>query len=238
VLDARLSSFACGPTEVEQHLSSSALDPLVTLVGRVVHEPLARGNQVELLVDGDQAFPAMLEAIEGAKQSVALSSYIFDNDDAGRRFAQALEAAHRRGVAVRVLIDDVGRRYSLPSISRRLTRAGVRVAHFLPSYLPLLPYMNLRNHGKVLVVDGHVAFTGGMNIRQGNLLATHPRHPIRDLQARIHGPVVGHLLHAFMHDWFFTTKEILEGDRWFPALEARGPVIARGVPDGPDENCA
>src|SRR5690606_5486151 len=100
------------------------------------HRPLLGGNRVDVLRDGDEAYPAMLEGIARAKRSVALGSYIFDNDAAGQRFAQALAAAHGAGVQVRVLIDDAGARYSLPSIDRLLRRMGVPVARFLPVWTP------------------------------------------------------------------------------------------------------
>jgi cardiolipin synthase len=197
--------------------------------------PLTPGNAIDALVTGDIAYPAMIDAIEQAKRSVVMATYIFDYDAAGLMFADALEAAVRRGVAVRVLIDSVGARYSTPSMIGTLRRRGIRTAAFLRSLVPWrMPYWNLRNHRKVLVVDGRIGFTGGMNIREGCLLARHPRHPVRDTHFRIRGPVVQHLCHAFAEDWAFTTRETLTGDAFFPTLEAAGDVIARGVPDGPD----
>jgi cardiolipin synthase len=188
-------------------------------------------------VDGDEAYPDMIQAIEQAKRSVALCSYIFESRDAGAKFVQALVHANERGVEVRVLIDDVGARYSIPRADRVLRRRGVRAANFMPALRPLGPsYINLRNHRKILVVDGTVAFTGGLNLRGENVLAAGPRHPTRDLHFRIEGPVVAHLMQVFAEDWTFTTKEKLEGTRWFPALSARGPTLARGIADGPDEN--
>jgi cardiolipin synthase len=94
--------------------------------------------------------------------------------------------------------------------------------------------INLRNHRKSLVVDGQVAFTGGMNIRHGNMLAEHPRHPVQDLHFRVTGPVVAELQEAFANDWAFTTNEILDGETWFPEIAETGDVIARVIPDGPD----
>jgi cardiolipin synthase len=96
--------------------------------------------------------------------------------------------------------------------------------------------INLRNHRKLLVVDGQTAFTGGMNIRHGNVLANHPKHAVQDLQFRVEGPVVTQLQEAFVNDWAFTTGEILDADIWFPELEERGEAIARVIVDGPDED--
>jgi cardiolipin synthase len=96
--------------------------------------------------------------------------------------------------------------------------------------------LNLRNHRKILVVDGRVGFTGGMNLRVGHWLARKPAHPVRDLHFRLEGPVVAHLQEVLADDWFFTTREALRVDRWFPSLEARGGIVARGIADGPDED--
>ena len=213
------------------------LQMLARTVGKVVAQPLIPGNHIEPLVNGDAAFPAMLAAIESAQKSVALGSYIFDNDAAGREFVAALGRAVARGVAVRVLVDAAGSRHSWPSIVHRLKHARVPVARFLPSSI-LSPWrvatINLRNHRKILVVDGRTAFTGGMNIRQGNRLAEHPRGPVQDLQFRITGPVVTQLQEAFVNNWAFTTKEILAGELWFPELPEAGAAVARAIPDGPD----
>jgi cardiolipin synthase len=100
----------------------------------------------------------------------------------------------------------------------------------------LFQYANLRNHRKILVVDGRNGFTGGMNIREGHWLSRNPKDPVRCVHFRVEGPVVADMQEAFATDWAFTTGERLEGDRWFPPLTACGPVAARGVPDGPDAN--
>jgi len=213
------------------------LKHIARVVSRVVAQPLTVGNHVEPLVNGDAAFPAMLDAIGSAKKSVTLCSYIFDNDATGKRFVAALKSAVERGVAVRVLVDSAGARYSWPPINWALRRAGVPFAKFLPTTL-LRPWhvatINLRNHRKCLVVDGQVAFTGGMNLRHGNVLAARPRNPVQDLHFRITGPVVTELQEAFANDWAFTTGEVIDGEIWFPDLTETGEVIARVIPDGPD----
>jgi cardiolipin synthase len=210
---------------------------LARVVDRVVGRPLMPGNRIQPFVNGDQAFPAMLAAIDAAKISISLCSYIFDNDASGRQFVDALSRAVKRGVAVRVLIDAAGTRYSWPPITHRLRHAGVPYARFLPSSI-LAPWraatINLRNHRKVLAIDGRLAFTGGMNIRHGNCVATKPKSPVQDLHFSLEGPVVAQLQEAFANDWAFTTREILDGDKWFPDLKETGDVIARVITDGPD----
>jgi cardiolipin synthase len=88
-------------------------------------------------------------------------------------------------------------------------------------------YFNLRNHRKILVIDGRVGFTGGMNIRDGNCLADNPSHPVQDLHFQIEGPVVAELQRSFAEDWSFTTREILEGEKWYPHLDPQGnPMLS------------
>ena len=215
------------------------LKHIARVVSRVVTQPLTAGNKIEPLVNGDEAFPAMIAAIDGAKASVTLCSYIFDNDPTGRKFVAALERAHKRGVAVRVLVDSAGTRYSFPPIHWKLRHAKIPYAKFLPTsiFTPWrLATINLRNHRKSLIIDGQVAFTGGMNIRHGNVLKENPAHPVQDLHFRITGQVVEELQEAFANDWAFVTREILDGEPWFPPLCESGNVIARVVPDGPDSD--
>jgi cardiolipin synthase len=210
--------------------------PLARLGDRVGPFPLSGGNLVEPLENGDEAFPPMLAAIAAAKRSIALSTYIFDDDEIGARFFDALASAHARGVEVRVIIDAVGQHYSRRSMVNRLHAAGVPAAAFMPLFVPgNLVALNLRNHRKLLVVDGAEAFTGGMNIRAGNVLAKPAANPIRDLQFRVRGPVVRQLTEVFASDWAFARKEILDGDTWFPEFMEAGTVVARAIPDGPDE---
>ncbi len=207
---------------------------LAHLVGNVTTRTLLAGNRVEPLINGDEAYPAMLEAVRNARKSVVLLTFIFDNDAAGRQFLDELSAAVERGVEVRVLIDHVGSRYSHPPISRLLKKNRVPVATFLPTFSTRVPSFNLRNHRKVMVIDGRVGFTGGMNIREDYLLSSTPKHPGMDLHFRLEGPVVAHLRDTFAEDWEFTTGESLSGEKWFPSLSPCGRTVARGIVDGPD----
>ncbi len=143
----------------------------------------------------------------------------------------------QRGVQVRVLIDATGTRYSWPSILGELRQRHIPHARFLRTFpLRRMLEMNLRNHRKILVVDGKIGFTGGMNLRVGHWLAKNPKRPVRDLHFQLAGPVVTHLQEAFAEDWCFTTGESLRGANWFPAQENAGPIVARGITDGPDED--
>jgi cardiolipin synthase A/B len=218
-------------------LAGMPLEPLTRLVREVTRQPLLAGNRVTPLVDGDQAYPAMLQAIDEAVRSVTLTTYIFAHDDTGQQFLDALQRAVARGVEVRVLIDDVGGRYHGPPMPHRLQRAGIPFASFLPTLIPWrFQYSNLRSHRKILVTDGSIGFTGGMNIHAGNCLEHHPRRPVQDLHFRLTGPVVSQLQTVFADDWAFCTRELLQGHPWFPSIEPEGRVLARGIPNGPDDD--
>ncbi len=220
------------------HLASApaGLEPLAQLGLAVTKLPLVSGNAVDALHNGDRAFPAMLEAIRAAHKRVFLSTYIFDSGPVGQEFAAALGDAAARGVDVRVAIDGVGALYSWPGAHAMLERRGVRVARFLPPRLvPPSFSVNLRNHRKILAVDGQVAFTGGLNIREHYLVAD-PASTKRivDLHFRLAGPVVVQIEAIFLRDWQFMTGETDAVSR--TADEAFGDAVCRAVADGPEED--
>jgi len=223
----------------EEALTDAAADesptPLEFAIGRLTGLPCEPGNSVKILHSGDEAYPRMLAVIAAAKESVGLESYIFRADKAGEAFHQALIQAQRRGVEVRVLIDGVGGGYFWSGTYNRLHKAGVPVARFLHSYFPWrMPFVNLRNHRKVLVVDGRIAFTGGINIGAENIRADNPPFVVHDTHFELEGPIVEQLTDAFADDWLYTTGETLLADKWFPQLAKAGTVTARVVTSGPD----
>lgn len=232
-------TYLAGPKEIESVLlpDHAHLASLMHLVTRLCGKGLTKGNQVRPLLNGDQAYPEMLAAAAEARESITLSTYIFDNDRAGQEFVDGLASAVDRGVQVRVLLDGVGLRYKWRTIMPLLSRRGVRYARFLPTLVPRsFRYANLRNHRKIMVVDGRIGFTGGMNIREGNMLDLNAAYPIRDVHLRVEGPVVADFQEVFAFDWEFATGEALKGEPWFPSLEPSGPVLACGIADGPDED--
>lgn len=214
---------------------SPAMKPLARLGEAMSGRPLLTGNRVQPLHNGDEAYPAMLAAIDEARATIAMASYIFGSDRAGSQFVDALSRAVKRGVDVRVLVDGFGARYTWPPAHKALRRAGVRTELFLPKIRDAgLAFFNLRSHRKVLTIDGRLAFTGGLNIQERNIHAHSPPRMVRDLHFRLEGPIVGQMQEVFAEDWAFTTGEILEGAAWYPTLLPAGDTSARCFTDGPD----
>lgn len=198
--------------------------------------PLVSGNGVRVLHNGEQAYPAMLAAIDAATRFVYLATYIFETDATGREFMDTLGRAVDRGVDVRVLIDGFGDFYAWPRrrAGRRLRRRGVKVARFLaPRLLPPSLRLNLRNHRKILVVDGNSAFTGGMNIGGRHRVTRARGKRVTDMHFALRGPVVAQIESVFANDWAFVTGQTMEVSAP-PA--AAGEVTCRVVEDGPTED--
>jgi cardiolipin synthase len=208
---------------------------LITLSDAVTRRPLVSGNRVEILHNGEQAYPAMLDAIRNARESVFLSSYIFAPDSLGMQFVRELISAADRGVDVRILIDAFGEFYSRGRVRRHLRGTKVKVVSFLPPRLLHSLYFNLRNHRKLLVIDNRIGFTGGINIRERHLVAA-AQDSIRviDIHFRLQGPVCEQLRDAFMEDWHYATKEKRKPRQW-PRPATMGDACCRGISAGPNE---
>jgi cardiolipin synthase A/B len=223
------------PTHQVEPKASANIAALAEVGRRITGSPLIGGNDITIFRGGEEAYPAMLEAIAQARQAIALASYIYRNDAAGRAFNEALIKAKSRGVEVRVLLDSVGIGYFFPRAFYRLKAAGVPIARFLHTWVPWrMPFLNMRNHRKLLIVDGTKAFTGGLNIgaEYSKLMAGNAY--VKDIHFKIEGPAARALMDAFFQDWCFTTSEILNRDIWWPELSEQGPVRARGLGSGPD----
>ncbi|HTX23719.1 MAG TPA: phospholipase D-like domain-containing protein [Steroidobacteraceae bacterium] len=199
----------------------------------LTHRALQPGNAIEPLHNGELAFPRMLTAIAEARDSVWLSTYIFQTDAVGGEFIAALGAAVRRGVSVRVLVDGIGEWYDWPHVVPRLRRAGVPTARFLPPrLLPPSLSLNCRNHRKILVADGQTAFIGGMNLG-GREVGGGTGRRMTDIHFRLRGPVVGQLAQTFAEDWEFATAERLPLP---PAPSPLGDSVCRLITGGPDQD--
>ena len=207
------------------------LRPLVRTAWEAGRAALTLGNRVDVLIDAAQVYPAKLEAIRSAKLSITCAYYVFRHDETGRIFRIALQEAAARGVEVRVLLDAFGApgqgRFWAP-----LRRAGGRVVRFLP-FNPLQGWsLNLRNHRKILIVDGEIGFTGGLNIGD-EYYGTPALGAWRDTHIRLRGPAVRPLAAVFADDWAFATGEL-------PPLPIASPSDPEGsavqiLPSGPDD---
>lgn len=204
----------------------------------ITGDPLVPGNRVEILESGEQTYPMMIDAIDRARHTIAMQTFILDRDEAGRAILDALTRAHERGVDIRFLIDGVGVFFSWPPALDWLRAAPFRWARFLWTLDPRrMALLNLRSHRKVLVVDGVVAFTGGMNVRASFVAGPQRPEAHRDVHARIEGPAARRVLAVFAVDWQWTTGETLSDNRWFPPeVDPVGDAVVRVIPDGPDED--
>lgn len=196
--------------------------------------PLVTGNRVEILHNGEQAYPPMLDAIENAGHRVFLATYIFESNQTGHCFVKALVKARQRGVDVRVMIDGVGEIHIRSDISRRLRILGVPTVRFLPPrLLPPAIHINLRNHRKILVIDGEIAFTGGMNIGDRHMMQDPKTLRVADVHCRLTGPVVTQIERTFLDDWAFVCNQKADAVTRFP--RPVGEAACRVIVDGPDD---
>ena len=210
------------------------LQELVRIGEAMTGLPLVAGNRIEPLFNGEQAYPAMLDAIDQARHSVHLATYIFLDDAVGQQFATRLAAAQARGVNVKVLLDGVADALYRPRPSSLLKRHGLRPALFLPPrWWPLMAHVNLRNHCKLLLVDSETGFTGGMNIAEYHLAAVTAPGRVSDVHFRVRGPIVRQMQETFIRDWCLATGE--RGALATTAVPETGHAFARVITDGPNE---
>lgn len=192
------------------------------------------GNRVRLLENGDGSFPAMLAAIRGAQSSVHLETFIFSNDEIGGQFVEALEERARAGVTVRLLLDAIGSSDFGEENRRRLESVGARVVFVRPVRLNTLRSVHLRTHRKILIVDGRLAFTGGICIDDEWLGNADRKDRWRETQVEVEGPVVRQMQVAFARAWFATTGELLSDQALYPRLEAAGTILCQVADVNPE----
>jgi len=214
---------------------SAGVSQIINISDAITDQKLLSGNHVTVLENGDQAYPEMLAAINGARSSILLMSYILRRDDLGNKFVDAMKQADDRGVVVYVIIDGIGDFYGWPRASKAFGNSGVHVERFIPPRIvPPSFLINLRNHRKLLVVDGNLAFTGGMNIDKRHCLADKPTAAgTRDMHFSVQGPVVADMTRHFCDTWQFITHKTLQ---IHSAPTAAGDSACRLLIDGPDDN--
>jgi cardiolipin synthase A/B len=194
-------------------------------------DPLpVEGNAIEVLQNGDEFFPAMLEAIRGARKTVNFEAYIVYSDEIGRAFCEALAERARAGVEVRVLLDGVGSSWSLNNSDvRAMKQAGCKFAYYHPTHSWRVDRTNRRSHRRILVTDGRLGFTGGIGFAKRWAGHAQDKQHWRDLQLRVQGPLVANLQSAFQQHWAKTSGEELSGADQFPGLAAAGNIKAQIV---------
>ena len=197
------------------------------------------GNTASLLLNGDQIFPAQLEAIRGARQTISYAQYFYEESPIGLEIAEALAERCRAGIRAHILLDGFGTVLMPTAYRETMTQAGCKVATFRPlSPLSLLAAVgfgrdNKRNHRRILVVDGQVGFTGGSGISAKWTGDGRTEGQWRDTDVRIEGPIVARLQGAFVENWLEATGNVLGGDAYFPPLPRRGSVSAQIVESSP-----
>ncbi len=217
----------------------------------IVGSPLTAGNRVVLLQDGPATYQAMFAAIDAARDHINMETYILEDDDVGHRFAQALIAKQRQGVQVNLIRDSVGTIGTPASFFQRLADTGIRVLEFNPINPTAVRKdwaVNQRDHRKLLIVDGHTAFLGGINISsvysggsfsQRSRTASNRRPvgvpPWRDTDLQLQGPVVAELQKLFLATWEKQKGDPLPAKNYFPRPESAGRQVVRAIGSSPDE---
>jgi cardiolipin synthase len=195
---------------------------------------ITAGCKITPLYDGTQAYPQMLAAITEAKERIYLSTYIFGAQGIGEKFIEALGAAVKRGVEVKVMIDGVGSLYTWPRAKGKLKALGVDARIFSPLGFSVkdLRCLNLRSHEKIMVVDGALGFTGGMNIHEKNLGSIDELPKIHDLHFKVEGPIISDLQDAFLRNWYFNSKQTPKQQLYYDN-RIKGNMGVRSVTTGP-----
>ena len=203
-------------------------DPLfVRTMSHMLGPPLMDGNQVEHLENGDEVFPAMLDAIGQAQRSINFETYVYWTGNVAVRFAEALAAKARDGVQVRVLLDAFGARKMDPELIEVMTEAGAMVEQFRPLRWYSIGMQNNRTHRKLLIVDGEVGFTGGVGIAEEWTGDAQDKEHWRDSHFRVTGPVVAQMQSGFADNWMQARGELIQGTEFFPDLDPVGDATAQ-----------
>ncbi len=194
---------------------------------------LVDGNRIDTLQNGVEIFPAMLEAIRGARQSINFETFVYWKGDIAREFSHALAERARAGVDVNVILDWVGSRPMDQSLIDHMSDSGVEVEIYRPLAWYSIDRVNHRTHRKILVVDGRIGFTGGVGIAEEWTGDAHDEEHYRDTHYRVEGIAVAQLQGAFNENWQKVRGEILTGERYFPPLETQGDVAAQFIASAP-----
>jgi len=237
-------NFSAGEKRPDQQLPRlySAKDPQFKRVMTSLLGPgILGGNKVQELINGDQIFPAMLDAIKGAKSTINFETYIYWSGDIGQAFADALAERAKAGVKVNVLIDWVGSAKMQDDLLEAMRASGVEIRKFHKPHWYTLAKLNNRTHRKLLIVDGTIGFTGGVGIAEKWTGAGQDANHWRDSHFRVEGPVVAQFQATFLDNWMKVTGQILHGEQHFPEIKPAGDSDAQmfsSSPSNGSENMA
>jgi cardiolipin synthase len=202
-------------------------------LGVLLGPPIVEGNKVDVLLNGDQIFPAMLDAIRHAEKTITFETYIYWSESIGKEFAEALSERARSGVKVHVLLDFIGSMKMEAKQIDAMRAAGVQVQRYHKPVWWKLARLNNRTHRKLLIVDGKVGFTGGVGIADQWRGNAQDENHWRDTHFRVEGPVVGQMQAVFTDNWTKATGVVLDGDEYFPALQKAGSMPAQMFSSSP-----
>jgi cardiolipin synthase len=205
---------------------------LATISGST-NAPFTEGNRIEILSNGDQFYPVMLDAIEQAQKSITVEAYIYWAGDIGLRFAHAMAGKARSGIPVKILLDAVGSSTISDEILEILNSGGCQVEWYRPVDWYTISRVNNRTHRKSLIIDGRIGFTGGAGIADHWLGNAEDADHWRDTQIRIEGPAVTALQSGFARNWLETTRELVSGESYYPALQPAGNLSAQSILSSP-----
>ncbi len=223
-------NFSAGEKKINQQLPKlyAASDPqFMRAMGGLLGPGIVGGNQVQELLNGDQIFPSMLQAIRSATKTITFETYIYWSGNIGSEFADALAERARAGVKVHVLLDWVGSGKLDETLLKRIKDAGVDVRKFHKPVWYNFARLNNRTHRKLLVVDGAVGFTGGVGIAPAWEGFAQDADHWRDSHFRVAGPVVAQMQTTFMDNWIKVSGEVLHGEPYFPKIPAAGESPAQ-----------
>jgi cardiolipin synthase len=222
VLVSNVSTGERKITHEIEHLYGAEQPQFLRAMGQLLGPAIVSGNKVTGLQNGDQIFPALLEAIRGARRTICFETFIYWTGAVGKELGQALIERSRAGVKVHVLLDFVGAAKLDKALIEEMQAAGVQVEKYHPLRWWNLGRLNNRTHRKILVVDGRIAFTGGVGIADQWMGHAEDEKHWRDSHYRVEGPVVAQLQAAFLDNWMKTRELVLHGDDYFPPLEPVG----------------
>ncbi|MDH6152182.1 MULTISPECIES: cardiolipin synthase [Paraburkholderia] len=227
-----IANLSSGEKKIEHRIERlyKSEDPqFLRSMGLLLGPPVVPGNRFEMLLNGDQIFPSMLEGIRSARETITFETFIYWSGEIGGQIARALADKAREGVAVHVLLDWVGSSKMDRRYLQLLREAGAEVVKYHKPHWTGLGRMNDRTHRKLLVIDGRIGFTGGVGIAPewtGN--AQDEKH-WRDTHFRVTGPVVGHMQAVFMDNWIKATSSVLHGPEYFPHIDAEPKGAGQGL---------